>query len=343
MGYLENDIVKTFVEGLQGIEGIEVCGMTDKDTKCGGGMNTFGVPTAVIWGYGKTYNQNLNLVKYQEIQNHIKIVGITGENIYHKSIDGYPVVSIWELDMVNFDYLVIAAEKYYREICEEATKLGIERNTIIDIRAFGIPNFDFRKYIKLIEPRISIIANNCWGGVVYHLLRMQFQSPFINMFVTDKDYIKLLKNLPLLKEEKIEFEKWNWQPEFKKEYPVYKLGDLRLYFNHYFSKEEAEMKWYERLKRINWDNLFIMMYTEDISIAKQFDKLDFKRKVCFVPFECDLKSTYTPTKPNESTEFWKVVTAVPQNQLIDYNVIDMLLGGAEKYEEKNRRICKKNL
>lgn len=37
MGYLENDIVKTFVEGLQGIEGIEVCGMTDKDTKCGGG------------------------------------------------------------------------------------------------------------------------------------------------------------------------------------------------------------------------------------------------------------------------------------------------------------------
>ncbi len=295
-------------------------------------MQEFMCPTAVIWGYGKTYNQNLNLIKYQEIRNLIKIVGITGKDIYHTYIDGYPCIPITDLRDTEFDYLIISAQGYYSKICEEAVELGIERNSIIDIQVFNIPNFNFLNYIKLVKSHISIIANNCWGGVTYHLLRMQFLSPFINMFVRDKDYIKLLKDLKIL-QEKIEFIGWNCSSELEREYPIYNLGrDISLHFNHYVSQEEVEFKWYERLKRINWNNLFVMMWTEDVNIAQQFDELDYEKKICFVPFNCNLKSAYTLANPNGDIKFWEVVNGVPLNRIIDYNVIDMLCGIGRKHD-----------
>lgn len=30
-----------------------------------------------------------------------------------------------------------------------------------------IPYFNFEKYVQLSKSRISILSNNCWGGVVY--------------------------------------------------------------------------------------------------------------------------------------------------------------------------------
>lgn len=298
-------------------------------------MRDFTCPTAIIWGYGNTYNLSLNLIKYQEMQNNIKIIGVTGRGIYHQFIDGYPCVHTDDLLALDFDYLIISAKDYYDEIYEMAASFGIEQNKLIDVQVFSIPNFNFFNYVRLVESHISIIANNCWGGGIYHLLRMQFQSPFINMFVKDKDYIKLLKNIRLLCNKKIEFTEWNDSDELKRQFPVYQLDNIRLYFNHYISREEVEFKWYERVERINWNNLFIMMFTEDINVAQQFDELDFERKVCFVPFECGLESAYTLKKPNENMEFWEVVNGIAWNRLIDYNVIDMLCGIGKKHD----RLC----
>ena len=111
-----------------------------------------------------------------------------------------------------------------------------------------------------------------------------------------------------------------------------RVDDIILHFNHYISREEVEFKWYERINRINWNNLFVMMFTEDISIARQFDELDFEKKICFVPFNCNLKSTRTLKKPNADMKFWEVVNGVPWNRLVDYNVIDLLCGIGEKYD-----------
>ena len=41
------------------------------------------------------------------------------------------------------------------------------------------------------------------------------------------------------------------------------LDDIKLYFNHYKTNEEAEEKWEERKKRMNMDNLFILMCDRD--------------------------------------------------------------------------------
>lgn len=40
--------------------------------------------------------------------------------------------------------------------------------------------------------------------------------------------------------------------------PTAYLDDILIHFNHYHSDAEAQVKWEERCKRINWDNLFII-------------------------------------------------------------------------------------
>ena len=38
------------------------------------------------------------------------------------------------------------------------------------------------------------------------------------------------------------------------------LDDIEIHFNHYISFEEAKNKWDERKRRINYDNIYIVMY-----------------------------------------------------------------------------------
>lgn len=45
--------------------------------------------------------------------------------------------------------------------------------------------------------------------------------------------------------------------------PVGLLDDIRIYFNYSKTEEEARLNWDKRKKRINYDNLFIIMYDRD--------------------------------------------------------------------------------
>ena len=62
------------------------------------------------------------------------------------------------------------------------------------------------------------------------------------------------------------------------EYRLCCSNDVELHFNHYVSMEEAERKWNDRLGRLNWNNLFIMMFTEDYQAAEHFDSLSYDKK-----------------------------------------------------------------
>lgn len=68
------------------------------------------------------------------------------------------------------------------------------------------------------------------------------------------------------------------------------LDDIKIYFKHYRSEEEALKEWYERLKRFNWDNIYVKMTIQDERQAKRFDKLSFKNKVAFTDHDFKLKS-----------------------------------------------------
>lgn len=109
---------------------------------------------------------------------------------------------------------------------------------------------------ELLNKEPSIISCDCLGGLVSHDLGLQFRSPTINMYMTASDYIKFIYNIKtyidinMLKDD---------EKSYKEGYPVAKLGDIYLYLVHYKSVEEAQIKWNDRKKRINWDNIFFIM------------------------------------------------------------------------------------
>lgn len=145
------------------------------------------------------------------------------------------------------------------------------------------------------DKRFTIISNNCWGGYIYRLFGLPYQSPTIGLFIMPEDYIKLVKNLEyyLLKNE-ISF----ISPEESKHknelcnhegfgsYPIGRLDDIEIFFVHYKDEKEAKEKWDRRLKRVNWDNLIIKFNDQNGCTEKQimeFNKITkHKKMICFV-------------------------------------------------------------
>lgn len=115
-----------------------------------------------------------------------------------------------------------------------------------------------------------------------------------------------------------------------------RLDDIELHFNHYVSMGDAERKWNERLKHLNWENLFVMMFTEDKQSLENFDSLPYDKKICFVPFESSLKSAFNLQvalhKEMSCTPFWKIVNITASGQLHDYNLIELLRTGIVNHD-----------
>ena len=168
---------------------------------------------------------------------------------------------------------------------------------------------------------------------------MQFKSPFINMYMEDSDYLKMLQNFSLYINSPLVLKEMVYEETLKTLFPVYTMQDVSLYMNHFTDCEVALQKWNERKLRLNKDNLFIMMYTSNKEIAKEFDKLNFKKKVCFVPFKTDLPSVFTLQYNdllNKGVPFWKIVNGSAAGTYKSYDAIEMLLEGKSNQSE---RVC----
>lgn len=135
-----------------------------------------------------------------------------------------------------------------------------------------------RKRRKLKNPAPTIISSNCNGGIILHDLGLRFNTPTINLYFNSIDFLKFLSDLNgYLAEELVEVE-----CEF--DYPAGRLGDITIYFMHYPSFGDAKTKWDERKKRIDMNNLFIMMTEKNgcaYEMLKEFDRLPYKNKVIF--------------------------------------------------------------
>lgn len=129
----------------------------------------------------------------------------------------------------------------------------------------------------------SIISQNCNGGIIYHDLGLKFLSPTINLYIKPKDFIKFLKNM----DHYIEYDPINVSSK-NREFPVMLIDDIEIFCVHYKTFEEARNKWNIRKKRINKNNLFIIMNERDNCSYEdivEFDKLDYNNKVIFVSKE----------------------------------------------------------
>ena len=129
---------------------------------------------------------------------------------------------------------------------------------------------------KLKNQDFSIICSNCIGGIIYHRLGKEFLSPTINLWLHQDDFLKFVLNLKEYISKDLIF------VESEYDYPVGILDDIRIYFNHSKTEEEAKLNWDKRKKRINYDNLFIIMYDRDEITKEDIKKLenvDCKNKI----------------------------------------------------------------
>lgn len=139
---------------------------------------------------------------------------------------------------------------------------------------------------RLKNTDFTIFSNTCIGGIISHDMGLQFLSPTVNLYMQPKDFVKFMEDLEhYLSAELTEI-------EHPAHYPVGKLEDLTLYLKHYNSFEEAKTKWDARKKRINYENLYVMMTDRDFTppdkerracsreVLERFSKLPYK-KICF--------------------------------------------------------------
>lgn len=140
---------------------------------------------------------------------------------------------------------------------------------------------------KLKNHGFTIIANNCIGGIIYHDLHERFCSPTINLDICPKDFVVLCEHLPYYLSLPI------------KEIPsdtncpvgviLGEYGSVRINFRHYKTFEEGLEKWNERKKRIDWDNLFVIMEAQSVdeAIFRRFEFIPFQNKVLYASFKGD--------------------------------------------------------
>lgn len=140
-----------------------------------------------------------------------------------------------------------------------------------------------KSYIEYVQSRYdysnkpSIICSNCIGGIIYHNLGMPFLSPTINLWMPTSDFIKFIRNIREYVEEDLVL------VSTEKGYPIVSLKDIIIHFNHYKTFKEAKEKWNERKKRIDYDNLYIIMGDNGLNYEeiKQLKGVQCKRLIVF--------------------------------------------------------------
>lgn len=168
-----------------------------------------------------------------------------------------------------------------REIDEEGKGQSMIRMITEGTKTFEWELYKLRRRLRLKNKRPVIIASNCVGGIIYKDLKLPFYSPTINLFIPMDDYIRFLENL-----------KWYLkQPivpacEEGISYPVGMAADIKIYFMHYDTFEEAVKAWEKRKQRIvlEPENVFVFGCERGrctYETLQRFDRLPYKNKVVF--------------------------------------------------------------
>ena len=288
-----------------------------------------GKPRIVTWfvsNDGRFIGGALNILERQF--NGVDIVGVTATQKIN--VDNLPFIPLNELNLNaggGNDVLLVAGAKEIgmAEVTKIAKSINLDVEKLLGDWIVCIPGFTLQKYRQLQKSRLSIFAVNCFGGIISHTLGLPFLSPFVNLYLKEKDFIKFLRKPRFFIDKKPVFEKISDDlTEIPNNYPIFSLANIHLRFQHYTEIKEALNKWTNRKQRINWYNLFVTMNTKDSAVAEEFNNLPYGKKVCFVPFKSDLDSAFYI---NPEVIKGNIVIALSNIVPMFYDIFDMLLYG----------------
>ena len=258
----------------------------------------------------------------EEQHNGIEIVGeATTENIAKNDGGSYDLILV----VGGFD-----ARWKMEEVRKNAHQFNLPEEKLLGDWIVCIPGFTLEKYRQLQQSRLSIISRGCFGGMISNMLALPFRSPFVDLWLYEKDFNRLLRNPRAYMEEDLVFKSKEYKAYAGFEIATYTCEDVSIVMEHYKDFDEAVRKWNERKKRINWDNLLIVNILEDPELLREFDAMPYDKKVCFVPFKSDLPSAFyiDPNKrTRENTWIWHIVHYALMDKVFYYDPFDMLLYG----------------
>ena len=199
--------------------------------------------------------------------------------------------------------------------------MGSIKDTIIRVKAplvrRGLTNLDF-----------SILANNCWGGIVSRDRHLPYNSPTCGTYFFSKDYLRFLGDLEgyLGRElEEVPVRASAYADELLQlhgpDVVIARTGDVEIVMLHYPTFEEAKVKWDRRKKRINRDNLLVK-YSDQNGFAPEdfetFRKLPFKNKL-FLTTNPAYESDFTVVIPDAWGEGYAVDDIKSSFRVMDVN------------------------
>lgn len=150
---------------------------------------------------------------------------------------------------------------------------------------YTVHKMNLKRQIHFSE--VSIISQNCIGGVIYSLIGQEFLSPTINMFIEDENFIKLVNNLEyyMLLEPKPLTDEFIDPISKSIRYPKICIDDIELCCLHYKNCQDAIEAWERRKSRVNFNKVLVIanswnMHEDKIKIEKLCSNPKYKT-ICF--------------------------------------------------------------
>lgn len=184
-------------------------------------------------------------------------------------------------------------------------------------------NEQYRKRLK--NSDFTLICSNCFGGIFYHWLGLKFNTPFINLWLTNEDFIKAVANWDKFIDHPIVEDK-----EADMGYPVgISLDGIRIYFQHYKTFDEAIEKWNTRKNRINHSKIVFLLtnWNGGSYIVEDFNNLNVKNKLIFTNRtfqEYDSPVCLKNRKPQSGRNIWTAANILGDRYIDSFDIITYL-------------------
>lgn len=118
---------------------------------------------------------------------------------------------------------------------------------------------------------VTIISNNCAAGFIYNALGLRFDSPTINLYFEDSDFLIFTLNLHSYLEGTLSEDRLS-----DRDYPVGRLvptdggRPISVFFMHYETFEQAQKAWDRRKSRVHWDRVAVLWELFDSEKAPSY-------------------------------------------------------------------------
>lgn len=189
----------------------------------------------------------------------------------------------------------------------------------------------------LVNKDFSILANNCWGGIVSRDRHLPYNSPTCGTYFFSKDYLRFLSNVRTylaMELEPVAAADSRYADEViplhGKEVVLGRLGDVEIVLLHYPTFVEAKAKWERRTARIRWDNLLVKYSDQNGFEPEDFEVfrgLPFRNKL-FLTTNPDYASAFTKVIPDEWGEGYAVDDIKSSFRVMNVNgVLNQMIRG----------------